>query len=101
MPKKSVRNRTAQRNKLELRYRPIRTELRNAASDIHSSFEKRMEASLKLQALPRDSSRCRARNRCNICGRPRSYYKKLGLCRLHMRWAIVNGLVPGIRKASW
>jgi small subunit ribosomal protein S14 len=101
MAKKSVRNRNAKRNKLELRFRSVRSELREAVSDVSLSFEKRLAASLKMQDLPRDSSRTRCRNRCKLCGRPRSYNRLTGLCRLHMRLAMINGLVPGMRKASW
>ncbi len=67
----------------------------------HSSDDERVEAELKLQKLPRDSSRSRQRNRCRLCGRSRAYNRLTGLCRIHMRSAVMNGLVPGMHKASW
>ena len=60
-----------------------------------------MQAELGLQSLPRDSSRTRQRNRCRLCGRSRAYNRLTGLCRIHMRGAVMNGLVPGMHKASW
>ena|SRR5580692_1068534 len=101
MAKKSVRNRNAKRAKIELKFRTLRTELREAVSNINLNPEKRAVAAIKLQALPRDSSRSRRRNRCKVCGRPRAYNRLTGLCRLHMRKAMINGMVPGMRKSSW
>jgi small subunit ribosomal protein S14 len=60
-----------------------------------------MEARQKLQQLPRDSSPVRQRNRCELTGRPRGYFRKFGLCRLKLREAAMRGEVPGIVKASW
>lgn len=101
MAKKSVRNRNQKRMKLVARFREKRDELRIACGDINLSGEERHEAGMKLQSLPRNSSRSRVRNRCKLCGRPRAYNRLTGLCRLHMRLATINGMVPGMRKASW
>ncbi len=101
MAKKSVRNRNKRRVKLVERFREKRDALRAACSDINLTAEERHEAALKLQALPRNSSRSRVRNRCKLCGRPRAYNRLTGLCRLHMRLATINGMVPGMHKASW
>lgn len=101
MAKKSVRNRNQKRFKLVNRLRTKRDELRTAVSNINLSDKDRWEAQNKLQTLPRDSSPTRRRNRCKLCGRPRSYNRLTGLCRLHMRIATINGMVPGMRKASW
>lgn len=101
MAKKSVRNRNQGRRKLVDRFREKRDLLRIACSNIHLSSEERQEAAMKLQDLPRNSSRSRVRNRCRLCGRPRAYNRLTGLCRLHMRLATINGMVPGMRKASW
>jgi small subunit ribosomal protein S14 len=60
-----------------------------------------MEAVIKLQKLPRDSSPCRERNRCALSGRSRGVYSKFGLGRNMLRKATMNGDVPGLRKASW
>lgn len=101
MAKKSVRNRNLKREKLSNRLRAKREKLREDVSNIHLSDKERWEAMLALQQLPRDSSPMRRRNRCKLCGRPRGYNRLTGLCRLHMRIATINGMVPGMRKASW
>jgi len=101
MAKKSVRNRNAKRIELVNRFRVKRDELREAVSNIHLSDKERWEAAQQMQKLPRDSSPTRRRNRCKLCGRPRAYNRLTGLCRLHMRAATINGMVPGMHKASW
>lgn len=101
MAKKSVRNRNAKRVQLVNKFREKRDELRAAVSNIHLSDKERWEAAQKMQKLPRDSSPTRRRNRCKLCGRPRAYNRLTGLCRLHMRAATINGMVPGMHKASW
>ncbi len=101
MAKKSVRNRNAKRVELVNKFRAKRDELREAVSNINLSDKDRWEAAQKLQKLPRDSSPTRRRNRCKLCGRPRAYNRLTGLCRLHMRAATINGMVPGMHKASW
>jgi len=101
MAKKSVRNRNARRVSTVNRLREKRDALRIARSNINLSDKERWEAQLQLQELPRDSSPTRRRNRCKLCGRPRAYNRLTGLCRLHMRIATINGMVPGMRKASW
>lgn len=101
MAKKSVRNRNEKRIKLVARLRVKRDKLRESVSNIKLSDKERWDAMMKLQTLPRDSSPTRRRNRCKICGRPRAYNRLTGLCRLHMRKATINGMVPGMHKASW
>lgn len=101
MAKKSVRNRNARRVKLVNKHRAKREHLRNAVSNMNLSDKERWDAMQKLQALPRDSSPSRRRNRCKLCGRPRAYNRLTGLCRLHMRIATLGGMVPGMHKASW
>ena len=63
--------------------------------------EEQEEALLKLQKSPRDESPSRIRDRCQQCGRPNATLRKFGLCRIHLREAMMLGLVPGLRKASW
>ena len=58
-------------------------------------------AQAKLQALPRDASPVRGRNRCQVTGRPKGYYRKFGLARNKLREATMAGYIPGLRKASW
>ena len=65
------------------------------------SEEDRYQARLKLQALPRNSSPTRLRNRCEITGRPRGTYRKFGLARNKLRDIAMRGEVPGLTKASW
>jgi len=101
MAKKSVSNRNNKRVKLVARMRIKRNKLRKDASNIRLTEKERLEARVKLQKLPRDSSPTRRRNRCKLCGRPRAYNRLTGLCRLHMRVATIEGMVPGMHKASW
>lgn len=78
-----------------------RMALKKIICDINVSDEEKAEAVYKLQEMPRDSSIIRQRKRCNFCGRSRSNTRLTGLCRIHMRNAVMNGLIPGMRKASW
>ncbi|MBT8495574.1 MAG: 30S ribosomal protein S14 [Deltaproteobacteria bacterium] len=66
-----------------------------------SSSEQLDEAYIKLQKLPRDSSRTRVRNRCEFSGRPRAYIRKFGLSRIAMRDMALRGDLPGVTKSSW
>ena len=63
--------------------------------------EERFEARLKLAELPRNASKTRIRNRCEITGRPRAYYRKLGMSRIALRELGNKGLIPGLVKSSW
>lgn len=101
MAKKSVRNRNQNRVELVSKYKALRDKYRSDSCDVNLSDQDREEARAKLQALPRDSSPSRRKNRCKLCGRPRAYNRLTGLCRLHMRIATINGMVPGMHKASW
>ena len=65
------------------------------------SGDERYAARLKFQALPRNSSPSRLRNRCQLTGRPRGVFRKFGLCRHKIRELAFNGEVPGVVKASW
>lgn len=78
-----------------------REALKEIISDKAIDYEERMQAVLKLNKRPRDESRSRCRNRCIICGRSRSVYRKFNLCRLCIRKALMFGYVPGAKKASW
>jgi small subunit ribosomal protein S14 len=86
---------------LNQKYDKKRKELKKVVSSLNATEEERLDAETKLQMLPRDSSRTRQRNRCRLCGRSRAYNRLTGLCRIHMRGAVMNGLVPGMHKASW
>ncbi len=101
MAKKSMLARDRKRQRLNKRYGEKRDMLRNRIKDISLSDEDRMQAVLDMQKLPRDSSKCRYRNRCAATGRPRGYYRKFGLSRMRLRELMVKGEVPGVVKASW
>ena len=64
-------------------------------------IEDRFKATLKLASLPRDGSKTRVRNRCEVTGRPRAYYRKFRLCRIQLRDLANKGLIPGVVKSSW
>lgn len=101
MAKTSMIERENKRAKLNKKYHEKRLQLKATICNLQASDEDRMQAEMQLQSLPRDSSRTRQRNRCRLCGRSRAYNRLTGLCRIHMRTAVMNGLVPGMHKASW
>lgn len=101
MAKKSMIAREVKRRKLVDKYAAKRELLKKLIVDPSASDDDRMNAELKLQKLPRDSSASRLRNRCNITGRPHGYYRKFGLGRNKLRESVMRGDVPGVTKASW
>ena len=101
MAKTSMVNREIKRAKLIKRHGAKREALKAIISSTTASYEEKMEAVVKLQKLPRDSSESRQRNRCAMTGRPRGVYSKFGLGRNKLREATMRGDVPGLRKASW
>lgn len=101
MAKTSMINREIKREKLAKRHGAKRDALKKIIASASASYEEKMDAVVKLQKLPRDSSPSRQRNRCELSGRPRGVYRKFGLGRNMLRKATMNGDVPGLRKASW
>jgi small subunit ribosomal protein S14 len=101
MAKTSMKAREVKRAKLVAQYAEKRAAIKAIISDVNSSEEERWDAVLKLQALPRDSSSSRKRNRCVITGRPHGFLRKFGLSRIKLREAAMRGEVPGLKKASW
>ena len=101
MAKTSMIEREKRREKLAQRYAAKRAELKEIIRSPKSSDEEREVALRKLQALPRDASPSRMRNRCAVTGRPRGYYRKFGLARNKLREATMRGDIPGLGKASW
>lgn len=101
MAKKSMVERELKRTKLAQKYAGKREELKAIIRNPNSSDEDRWAAQMKLQQLPRDSSRVRRQRRCRITGRPHAVYRKFGLCRNKLREAAMRGDVPGLVKASW
>jgi len=101
MAKLALINRNEKRRKMVEKYAVKRAELEAVFNDLNRSEEERFEARLKFQALPRNSSPVRLRNRCTLTGRPRGVYRKFGLGRSKLRDFVMRGEVPGMTKASW
>ena len=101
MAKESMKAREVKRAKLVSKFAEKRAALKATISDINASEEDRWNAVLKLQQLPRDSSRSRQQNRCRVTGRPHGFLRKFGLSRIKLREAAMRGEVPGLKKASW
>jgi len=101
MAKKSMIERQTKRLKTVQRYAAKRAELRRIIRSPSSSDDERQTAQTKLQALPRDASPVRLRNRCSVTGRPHGYYRKFGLARNKLRESTMRGEIPGLSKASW
>ena len=101
MAKKSSIEKNNRRRKLAARFMERRTKLRAIARDENVSLEERFQAQLKLAELPRNSSPNRIRNRCEITGRPRAYYRKLRMSRIALRQLGSTGQIPGLVKSSW
>lgn len=101
MAKKSMIARERKREKTVAKYAEKRAALKAIIRSPESSFEEVMDATDKLQKLPRNSSPVRLQRRCNITGRPHAVYRKFGLCRNKLREHAMQGEVPGLSKASW
>ena len=101
MAKIALINREKKRRKMVEKYAAKRAELVAVIQDSSRTEDEQFEARLKLQALPRDSSPVRLRNRCRLTGRPRGVFSKFGLGRSKLRDFIMRGEVPGVTKASW
>jgi len=101
MAKKSAVNRNQRVKKLVKQYATKRQQLKDIANDESLPLEERFDARLKLAQLPRNSSATRVRNRCEITGRPRAYYRKLKMSRISLRDLGSSGLIPGLVKSSW
>lgn len=101
MAKTSMLNREAKRAKLVKRYAAKRAKLKEIIRKPTSSPAEREAAVAQLQSMPRDSSKIRQRNRCQITGRSRGVYRKFGLARQKLREATMRGEIPGLGMASW
>lgn len=101
MAKTSAINRNNKRRKMVAQFADRRAALKQTANDESASMEERFQARLKLAELPRNSSKVRIRNRCEITGRPRAYYRKLKVSRIALRELGSAGLIPGLVKSSW
>ena len=101
MAKTSSIEKNSRRRKLTAQYAAKRARLKAASKDISKTLTERMQASMKLAEVPRNSSKTRIRNRCEVTGRPRAYYRKLKMSRNQLRELASQGLIPGMVKASW
>src|ERR1700753_2373182 len=101
MAKKSMVEKNNRRRKLVKQSAPRRARLKAIAMDKDKPMEERFAATLKLAELPRNSAINRVRNRCELTGRPRGYYRKHKLSRIALRELGSKGLIPGLLKSSW
>jgi small subunit ribosomal protein S14 len=101
MAKKSAVNRNEMVRRLVKAKAAKRAALKAVANDENLSLDERFEARLKLAEMPRNSSATRIRNRCELTGRPRAFYRKLKMSRIALRELGSRGQIPGLVKSSW
>ena len=101
MAKVSAVERNKKRQRLVKKHADQRAKLKEIIYDKDTPVEERFKASLKLAELPRNSSKTRVKNRCNLTGRPRSYYRRFGISRIALRELAQSGELPGVTKSSW
>ena len=101
MAKKSSIEKNNRRRRMAKQFSGRRARLKEIVNDKKRPMEERFAASLKLATLPRNSSPTRIRNRCEMTGRPRAYYRKHKLSRIALRDLGSKGLIPGLVKSSW
>jgi len=101
MAKKSSIEKNERRRRMAKAATPRRARLKLIAKDKDRPLEERFAATLKLAQMPRNSSPTRIRNRCEVTGRPRAYYRKMKMSRIALRELGSKGLIPGLVKSSW
>ena len=101
MAKKSSVEKNERRRKMAKQFASRRSKLKAIVQDKDLPVEDRFAATLKLAELPRNSSRTRIRNRCELTGRPRAFYRKMKISRIALRKLGNEGQIPGLTKASW
>ena len=101
MAKKSAIEKNEKRRRMVAKYAARRAKLKAVAMDADLPLEERFQARLKLAELPRNSAPNRIRNRCQVTGRPRGYYRKMKMSRIALRELGSLGMVPGLVKSSW
>ena len=101
MAKKRSIEKNARRRKMTKQFEGRRARLKAIVNDKNLPLEERFAATLKLAEVPRNSSATRIRNRCEVTGRPRAFYRKLKMSRIALRELGSKGLVPGLVKSSW
>ena len=101
MAKTSSVEKNKRREKLVKKYAGRRERLLTIARNTELPMEERFEARLKLAEVPRNANPTRVRNRCELTGRPRAFYRKFKLCRIMLRELASTGQIPGMTKSSW
>lgn len=101
MAKVSAVEKNKRRQKLAKQFANRRAKLKAVVMDQSLPLDERFKATIQLAELPRNSAKIRVRNRCEVTGRPRAYYRKLQMSRIALRELGSLGLVPGIVKSSW
>ncbi len=101
MAKLSSVNKNETRRKMVAKYAPKYAKLKAIANDKSADETDRLMARLKMAELPRNANPTRIRNRCEITGRPRAYYRKFRLARVMLRDLANKGMIPGLTKSSW
>lgn len=101
MAKTSMINKNERRRAMTANKAETRAALKATIYDRDVPMEERFEAVLKLAAMPRNSSKTRIRNRCEVTGRPRAFYRKTKTSRIALREMALKGLIPGMTKSSW
>ena len=101
MAKKSAIEKNKSRLKKVEKFKNKRQELKKLIMDKKTNQEDRFEAVMKLSSLPRNGAAIRVRNRCELSGRPRGFYRRVKLSRIALRELAASGQIPGMTKASW
>ena len=101
MAKLSAIQRNLKRIRLEKKYQQKRKKFKDIVNNRKLPLEERFKAQLKLAKLPKNSSKIRIRNRCEITGRPHGVYRKLKISRIALRELASSGKIPGMTKSSW
>ena len=101
MAKTSSVEKNNRRRKMTAKFAKKRAELKSVVMDRETSPEVRIQAVMKLAQLPRNGAKVRIRNRCEVTGRPRAFYRKLKMSRLALRELGNQGMIPGLVKSSW
>jgi small subunit ribosomal protein S14 len=101
MAKLSSINKNERRKRMVKKYAGQYAKLKAQAADKSLDDGERLIARLKMAEIPRNANPTRVRNRCEVTGRPRAYYRKFRLCRIQLRDLANKGLIPGVTKSSW
>ena len=101
MAKKSAIENNMRKQRLAKKFATRRKRLLEVANDLARPMEERFEARIRLAALPRNGAIVRVRNRCEVTGRPRGFYRKVKMSRIALRELGNQGLIPGLVKSSW